>query len=357
MVGYIYLITDTTNGMKYTGKHHYNKEGELDPNYHGSGVIIKNIYKKRPETLKEEYIKTCYSEEEMCSDEQYYIKFFDTLWPNGYNLTEGGDGLIPCEETRKKLSSSLKGLLSGEKHPMFGKHHSEETRRKISTANKGKPAHNKGKHLSEETKRKLRDANKGKHLSEETKQKMSSSLKGLLSGEKHPLFGKHPSEETRRKMSESHKNISDETRKKMSNSHKGKPSPTKGKHHSEETKQKISESTSGEKNPMFGKHHSEEAKKKIGAVHKDKHPSEESRRKMSESRMGEKNHFFGKHHSEETKQKMSKKVLQFTLDGELIREWNSIKECGRNGFSQSAVCLCCQGKQKTHKGFVWKYKD
>ena len=73
MVGYIYLITDTTNGMKYTGKHHYNKEGELDPNYHGSGVIIKNIYKKRPETLKEEYIKTCYSEEEMCSDEQYYI--------------------------------------------------------------------------------------------------------------------------------------------------------------------------------------------------------------------------------------------------------------------------------------------
>ena len=67
MVGYIYLITDTTNGMQYTGKHHYHIEGQLDPNYHGSGVIIKNIYKKRPETLKEEYIKTCYSEEEMCN--------------------------------------------------------------------------------------------------------------------------------------------------------------------------------------------------------------------------------------------------------------------------------------------------
>lgn len=109
MVGYIYLITDTTNGMKYTGQHHYHIEGQLDPSYHGSGTIIKNIYKKRPETLKEEYIKTCYSEEEMNSDEQYYIKLFKTLWPNGYNLTEGGYGGVPSEEARKKLVKLLKG--------------------------------------------------------------------------------------------------------------------------------------------------------------------------------------------------------------------------------------------------------
>ena len=136
MVGYIYLITDTTNGMKYTGKHHYHIEGQLDPNYHGSGTIIKNIYKKRPDTLKEEYIKTCYSEEEMCSDEQYYIKLFKTLWPNGYNLTEGGDGLIPCEETRKKLSE----------------------------VHKGKPAHNKGVPMSEEQKKKMRNDKRSKKV-------------------------------------------------------------------------------------------------------------------------------------------------------------------------------------------------
>ena len=262
MVGYIYLITDTTNGMQYTGKHHYNKEGELDPNYHGSGVIIKNIYKKRPETLKEEYIKTCYSEEEMCSDEQYYIKFFDTLWPNGYNLTEGGEGDIPSEETRKKMSEVHKGKklseeqkkkisesTSGEKHPMFGKHHSEESKRKI-----------------------------------------SESHKGLQAGEKNPMFGKNHSEEAKKKMSESHKNISDETRKKMSESHKGKPSPNKGK-------------------PI----------------------------------------------SEEQKKKLSKKVLQFTLSGEFVKEWPSAAECGRNGFNSSKICLCCQGKRKSHKGFKWQY--
>lgn len=223
MVGYIYLITDTTNGMKYTGKHHYHIEGQLDPNYHGSGIIISRIYKERPETLKEEYIKTCYSEEEMCSDEQYYIKVFKTLWPNGYNLTEGGDGVIPCEEVRKKISETKKGKIFSEEH-----------KKKLSLARKGIPSPNKGKHLSEDYKRKISDSKKGKMV--------------------------------------------------------------------------------GDKNP-----------------------------------------FYGKHHTEEFKKKMSKKVLQFTLDGVFIREWESTMECGRNGYSHSAVSACCQGKRKSHKGFKWCY--
>ena len=274
MVGYIYLITDTTNGMQYTGKHHYHIEGQLDPSYHGSGVIIKNIYKKRPETLKEEYIKTCYSEEEMCSDEQYYIKFFKTLWPNGYNLTEGGDGWSggPCEEMRRKLSVSHKGLQAGEKNPMFGKNHSEETRKK---------------------------------------------------------------------MSESHKNISDETRKKMSESQKGK-------HLSEEHRRKISESQKGRTAPNKGTHISEETKKKISEAQKGIQHSEETKKKISES-------LKGKPKSEEHKKKLSKIVLQFTLDGEFIREWPSTKECGRNGFNQSSVAACCRGELKQYKGFKWQY--
>ena len=56
-----------------------------------------------------------------------------------------------------------------------------------------------------------------------------------------------------------------------------------------------------------------------------------------------------------TNGKCSKKVLQFTLDDEFVREWPSIQECGRNGFKQSAVCRCCNGKQKTAYGFKWCY--
>ena len=58
-----------------------------------------------------------------------------------------------------------------------------------------------------------------------------------------------------------------------------------------------------------------------------------------------------------TNGKLSKKVLQLSLDGELIREWPSTRECGRNGFDSSTIIKCCRGELKTHKGFLWMYYD
>lgn len=58
-----------------------------------------------------------------------------------------------------------------------------------------------------------------------------------------------------------------------------------------------------------------------------------------------------------TNGKLSKIVLQLTKTGELIKEWSSTAECGRNGFHQGAVVDCCLGKRKSHKGFRWKYKE
>ena len=61
--------------------------------------------------------------------------------------------------------------------------------------------------------------------------------------------------------------------------------------------------------------------------------------------------------NERSAKKQSKKVLQFTLDGEFIREWPSASEVVRNGFSQGNVSACCQGKYKQAYGFIWKYKE
>ena len=53
----------------------------------------------------------------------------------------------------------------------------------------------------------------------------------------------------------------------------------------------------------------------------------------------------------------SKRVIQLSLSGELIREWESTHECGRNGFTRQRVVDCCNGKQKSHKGFRFMYTE
>ena len=58
-----------------------------------------------------------------------------------------------------------------------------------------------------------------------------------------------------------------------------------------------------------------------------------------------------------TNGKLSKPVLQLSLSGDLIREWPSVAECGRNGFNIGHVAACCRGEEKTHKGFRWMYKE
>jgi hypothetical protein len=119
------------------------------------------------------------------------------------------------EETKKKISDAKKGKMTGEKNPNYGKHLSEETKKKISDAHKGKHCSEetkkrisdteKGKHCSEETKRKISDAQKGKHLSEETKKKMSDAKKGKMAGEKNPMYGKHHTEEVKKRISYANK--------------------------------------------------------------------------------------------------------------------------------------------------------
>ena len=73
--------------------------------------------------------------------------------------------------TYKENSNNEKTLekFKGENHHFFGKHHTEETKKKISEAQKGENNHMYGKHHTEETKKKMSEARKG---------------------EKHPMYGK-----------------------------------------------------------------------------------------------------------------------------------------------------------------------
>ena len=62
-------------------------------------------------------------------------------------------------------------------------------------------------------------------------------------------------------------------------------------------------------------------------------------------------------HNERSAKARSKPVLQLSLTGDLIREWPSTNECGRNGFDQGAVAKCCRGELPHYKGFRWMYAE
>lgn len=122
----VYKITHIDSGKSYIGitmvfqrrmRTHFNAY-----NYENS-YLHRSIRKYGKEKFIHEIIHYCNCWKDLCQKEIEYIKIFNTKKPNGYNLTEGGEGksgLKHSEETRKKISESNKGKIV-----------SEETRRKI----------------------------------------------------------------------------------------------------------------------------------------------------------------------------------------------------------------------------------
>jgi group I intron endonuclease len=205
---YVYITTNLIDGKQYVGDHFTNR---LEDGYLGSGVYFNNAIKKYG---KENFVKTilemCDSSKDAFYLQEKYILQYNTLSPNGYNISpKGGHGVSGCysEETKKKLGKIWKG-----------RKHSQETKNKISKKLKGRI-------YSEEAIINMRNGAIGKKLSEETKQKMSESHKGKLKGRK----------------------LTEETKQKMSISRKGRISPMKGKHMSEDAKRKLSEKHKGKK--------------------------------------------------------------------------------------------------------------
>ena len=53
---------------------------------------------------------------------------------------------------------------------------------------------------------------------------------------------------------------------------------------------------------------------------------------------------------------LSKPVGQYTLDGDLVKVWQSTNEVQRQtGFIQGNICKVANGNRKTAYGFIWKY--
>jgi len=146
------------------------------------GKIYRSLKKYGVKNHKFEIITEC-DIQDLNKLERYYQDLYDACGEFGLNLTltaSDNKRFEITEYTRLKMSESRKG----EKNHFFGKTHTEESKLKISQANKG----NKfwlGKTHTDESKLKMSESHKGRIVSEDARKKMSLASKGKQKTEEH----------------------------------------------------------------------------------------------------------------------------------------------------------------------------
>lgn len=152
----IYLRTNTVNGKQYIGQTVDWKQRERDWRClkkfkYANKLLSIDRASYNLDDWENKILKVC-EDSEGDYWEKYYIKEYNTKYPNGYNMSDGGKGptnYIHTEEQNKLQSERMKNMpdyvrkkisesIKGENHPNWGKHLSEEIKNKISESNKGR---------------------------------------------------------------------------------------------------------------------------------------------------------------------------------------------------------------------------
>ena len=90
-VGIIYKIVNKLNSKIYIGQTSRTLEERMYGHLHGSQLIDKDIVKFGIDNFEVEVLKYCTTKTELNESEKYYIKFYNSKSPNGYNLNDGGN--------------------------------------------------------------------------------------------------------------------------------------------------------------------------------------------------------------------------------------------------------------------------
>ena len=165
----VYQHKNKINGKVYIGITMQKPEirwGKNGNNYKSSPHFYSAIQKYGWDNFEHNILFTGLTKEEACLKEQELIKYFNSMNREfGYNSTSGGDVFTMNEETKQKISQALMGNQNGFGHPC-----SEEKKKKISEAQKGRK-------FTEEHKQKLSEAAQKRHVpcSEEKKKKLSQN--------------------------------------------------------------------------------------------------------------------------------------------------------------------------------------
>lgn len=225
MIGYIYKITNSNNGMFYIGstiniEKRWNRHlHELRNHCHHNMFLSRAFEKYGEDTFKMTYKEINVSDEnELRRIEERYINF---CWNSGklYNLSKKGSGgdltsyhplLEEIKEKQRKASLEIWANKSdeykkeyaekmrGEGNPNYNNHWNDEQKENLS-----KKLKEYYRTHEPYIKNKTFEEAFGEEKAAEARKKMSESAKTRI-GEKNPFYGKHHSEETKEKIRKAH---------------------------------------------------------------------------------------------------------------------------------------------------------
>lgn len=195
MFGFIYLTTNLVNGKIYIGQHEFTGNLSVDNNYLGSGVYLKRAIKKYGrENFKREILRECKTKQELNNWEKIYIRRYKSQRLDiGYNIADGDvlngrNNPMKIPEVREKVKQTIRNLIP---------HISEVIKAQFQN---GRVASFKGKHHSEETKLKISKSRIGKYTGKDNPNYGNHKI----AGENNSFFGKRHTKKSIKKNSMAH---------------------------------------------------------------------------------------------------------------------------------------------------------
>jgi len=162
----IYLIRNRANGKVYIGQTRRDILVRFKQHWYSREPLGSAIRKYGRNSFEMAIIDSASSQSELDAKERSWIAHYRCRTPAGYNIAIGGDG------------------------PMSQRRHTAESIRKMSESSKGKPGWSKGKKMafvkSEETREKLSKSLKGKNTGPHP---WTADRNRKCRGEDHPRFG------------------------------------------------------------------------------------------------------------------------------------------------------------------------
>lgn len=327
---------------------------------HNKYPIDNAIKKYGIENFEYSILENCYSltpvevKDKLDILEINYIKQYNsTDKEKGYNLSIGGK---TTRDTTKQSNISKGHIVT------------EETRQKISIANKGRKITGEWlQHIREAAaKRRGKPAN----ISEEGRKRKSEKL----SGSNHPMYGKHHTKEAKEKISKAHKGkVYDKpdtwlptiqkiliARNKSEKQIKAVKAKLKGKPFTETHRNAILSKNTAQidvyKNGAL-LYTYQTLKDCVNDLYKEKHEvSKASIERMLHGQYVEKykEYEFKYHNNIPTG---FRTIYQYDLDGCLVKKWLKISDCKRAGYNRDKIIQVCRNQKSEYAGYFWSFTE